>query len=98
MPAASGTVQAAHGVTAILLTVVTLMGLVIWSIKRHHSRKLKIECGASIDTLIPALAGLTLSTAVGGNVVEILENGKFFDVLIARIGAAKQTLHFETLL
>lgn len=90
--------SAAHGVTAILLGIVTLLGLVIWSIKRHHSPKLKIESGASIDTLIPSLAGLTLSTAVGGNAVEILENGRFFDVLIARIGAAQQTVHFETFL
>ena len=90
--------SAAHGITAILLGIVTLLGLVIWSIKRHRSPKLKIEYGASIDTLIPSLAGLTLSTAVGGNAVEILQNGKFFDVLIARIGAARQTVHFETFL
>ena len=90
--------SAAHGAAAFLLGIVTLLGLVIWSIKRHHSPKLKIEIGASIETLIPSLAGLTLSTAVSGNTVEILENGKFFDVLITRIGAAKQTVHFETFL
>ncbi|MDP1740140.1 phosphatidylserine/phosphatidylglycerophosphate/cardiolipin synthase family protein [Polaromonas sp.] len=90
--------SAAHGITAILLGIVTLLGLVIWSIKRHNSPRLKIECGASIATLIPSLAGLTLSTAVGGNAVQILENGHFFDVLIVRIGAARQTVHFETFL
>ena len=90
--------SAAHGVAAILLGIVTLLGLVIWSMKRHRSPKLKIECGASIETLIPSLAGLTLSTAVGGNSARVLENGHFFDVLIARIGAATQTVHFETFL
>ena len=47
---------------------------------------------------MPILAGLTLGTAVAGNSVEVLENGAFFDVLIERIGAARQSVHFETFL
>lgn len=90
--------SALHGAAAFLLGLVTLLGLVIWSIKRHHSPKLKIECSVSIDELIPSLAGLSLGTAVGGNSVELLENGAFFDVLIERIGAAQKTVHFETFL
>ncbi len=78
--------------------VVALLVVVIWSIKRHHSPKLHIECSAAIDTLVPSLAGLTLSTAVGGNTVAILANGKFFDVLLERIAAASKTVHFETFL
>jgi len=90
--------SALHGAAAFLLGLATLLGLVIWSIKRHHSPKLKIECNVSIDELIPSLAGLTLGTAVGGNSVELLENGAFFDVLIERIDAAQKTVHFETFL
>lgn len=78
--------------------MVTLLLVVIWSIKRHRSPRLKIECGAAIDELIPSLAGLTLGTAVAGNCVEVLENGAFFDVLLERIGAAEKTVHFETFL
>ncbi len=78
--------------------VLALMVIVIWSIKRHRSPKLRIECGSSIDELIPSLAGLTLSTAVAGNSVEVLENGAFFDVLLERIGAAEKSVHFETFL
>ena len=47
---------------------------------------------------MPSLAGLTLGTAVAGNSVEVLENGAFFDVLIERIRAAEQSVHFETFL
>lgn len=90
--------SALHGAAAFLLGLATLLGLVIWSIKRHHSPRLKIECNASIDELIPSLAGLSLGTAVDGNSVELLENGAFFDVLIERIGAAQKTVHFETFL
>ena len=66
----------------ILLTVVVVLGVVIWSIRRHRDPLLKIECTSPIDALIPSLAGLTLGTAVEGNKVEAHENGAFFDVLI----------------
>ena len=78
--------------------IIVLLMIVIWSIKRHRSPKLKIESGASIEELMPSLAGLTLGTAVAGNSVELLENGAFFDVLIESITAAEQTVHFETFL
>src|ERR671913_695572 len=78
--------------------VVLLLSIVIWSIKRHRDPDLNIECDVSIDELIPSLAGLTLSTAVAGNSVEILENGAFFDVLLQRIRSAQKSVHFETFL
>jgi cardiolipin synthase len=88
-----------HGALALVLGIITtLLGLVIWSIKRHRSPELKIECGASIDTLMPSLAGLSLGSVTAGNSVELLENGRYFDVLMARIAAARQTVHFETFL
>lgn len=90
--------SALHGAAALFLGLAALLGLVIWSIKRHNSPKLKIESSESIDELIPSLAGLTLSSAVAGNSVALLENGAFFDVLIERIGAARQNVHFETFL
>ena len=83
---------------AVFFGVLALMGIVIWSIKRHRSPQLKIEGGASIEELIPSLAGLTLSTAVAGNSVEVLENGAFFEVLLTQIGAAQKSVHFETFL
>ena len=83
---------------AVVFGVLALMGIVIWSIKRHRSPQLKIEGGASIEDLVPSLAGLTLSTAVAGNSVEVLENGAFFEVLLTQISAAQKSVHFETFL
>ena len=40
---------------------------------------------------MPTLAGLTLGTAMAGNTAEVLENGAFFDVLIGRIQAARES-------
>jgi cardiolipin synthase len=82
----------------VLLSIIVVLALVVWSIRRHRDPDLHIECDAGIDELIPTLAGLTLGTAVPGNSVEVLENGAFFDVLIDRIRAARHTVHFETFL
>src|SRR5215475_9693786 len=82
----------------VLVSLVVLLALVVWSIRRHRDPDLHIECDAGIDQLIPTLAGLTLGTAVGGNSADVLENGAFFDVLIGRIQAARESVHFETFL
>jgi cardiolipin synthase A/B len=82
----------------VLLSLVIILALVVWSIRRHRDPDLHIECDSGIDRLIPTLAGLTLGTAVPGNTAEVLENGAFFDVLISRIQAARETVHFETFL
>ncbi len=78
--------------------IIALLLVVIWSIRRHRDPQLKIETASPIDELIPSLAGLTLSTAVAGNKVEVLENGAFFDRLLGRIATAEYSVHFETFL
>ena len=82
----------------VLLSLVIILAVVVWSIRRHRDPDLHIECDSGIDRLIPTLAGLTLGTAVAGNRAEVLENGAFFDVLIGRIQAARETVHLETFL
>jgi cardiolipin synthase A/B len=82
----------------IMLALIVLLGIVIWSIKRHRDPLLNIEGGSSIEAMMPSLAGLSLSTAVAGNSVELHENGCFFDLLEEEIRAAKKSVHFETFL
>ncbi|CAA9418074.1 MAG: Cardiolipin synthetase [uncultured Ramlibacter sp.] len=82
----------------LLATTTVLLALVLWSSRRHRNPSLSVDCDASIETLMPSLAGLTLGATVPGNSVEVLENGRFFDVLIERIGQARHTVHFETFL
>jgi cardiolipin synthase len=77
---------------------VLLLVVIIWSIRRHRDPKLYIESNLPIGELIPSLAGLTLSTALPGNSVEVFENGAFFDVLLQRIQSAQRSVHFETYL
>ncbi len=89
------------GVTIALLAgvgLVVLLVAIIWSMKRHRSPTLRVECDDSIEDLIPSLAGLTLGGAVEGNSVEVLENGAFFDVLVEEITTAQRSVHFESFL
>jgi cardiolipin synthase len=85
-------------VPLVVLGIIALLIVSIWSIRRHRDPDLQIESDSPIEELITTLAGLTLSTAVAGNSVEIIENGAFFDVLLERIAAAQKTVHFETFL
>ncbi len=82
----------------IFLAIITILVIVIWSIRRHRDPKLKIESESPIEDLIPSLAGLTLSTPIAGNSAELLENGAFFDFLFERIATAECSVHFETFL
>ena len=93
-----GTVSMPAMALLVIVGVVIFFVLVIWSIRRHRDPDLHVDSDASIDDLIPSLAGLTLSTAVEGNSVEVFENGAFFDVLVDEIAAAKRSVHFENFL
>ncbi|MGK6311283.1 phospholipase D-like domain-containing protein [Variovorax sp. DT-64] len=81
-----------------LATLVIVLGLVIWSIRRHRDPRLVVECDASIADLLPSLSGLTQGTVYEGNSVELLENGAFFDAMFEEIGRAEASVHFETFL
>ncbi len=83
---------------AIFIAIVTFLSMVIWSIRRHRDPNLKIECDVGIAELMPSLAGLSLGSAIDGNSVDILENGKLWDVLEERIGKARKSVHYETFL
>ena len=80
------------------MALIAVLVLVIYSIRWHRSPKLLVSSEATIDKLMPSLSGLTLSTSVEGNSVQVLENGAFYDVLEQRIRAAQKSVHFETFL
>ena len=84
--------------TAFFAATSVLLALAVWSLRQHRSPRLRIECNAPIEKMVPTLAGLSLSTPVPGNALELLENGRFWDVAIERIAQAQRTVHFETFL
>jgi cardiolipin synthase len=85
-------------INLVLLVAVAVLGLAIWSIKRHKDPHLQLESREPLDKLIPSISGMSLGMAIRGNAVEIFENGAFFDALIEDILAARHSVHFETFL
>ena len=86
------------GVAVLLVFLPVVLGLVIWSIRRHRDPRLVIDCDAPIAELMPSLAGLTQGTVYEGNAVELIENGAFFDAMFEEIRGATKSVHFETFL
>ena len=85
-------------IVALLLALVALLAAAIWSIKRHKDPHLELDTDAPLEKLVASISGLALGMPVGGNAVEIFENGRFFDALIADIARAQCSVHFETFL
>jgi cardiolipin synthase len=85
-------------ILGVLVALVALLGLAIWSIKRHKDPHLSLTTQLPIDRLIPSLSGISLGMAIEGNAVEVAENGAFFDRLLEDIAAATRSVHFETFL
>lgn len=68
-----------------LLVAVVVLGVAIWSIKRHKDPHLVLESREPLDRLIPSLSGMSLGMAIRGNAVEIFQNGAFYDALVEDI-------------
>ena len=85
-------------ITLVLLFAVALLGLAIWSIKRHKDPHLVLESKEPLESLMPSISGLSLGMAIKGNAVETFQNGAFFEALLADIEAARRSVHFETFL
>jgi cardiolipin synthase len=75
-----------------------LLSLLLWSVKRHRDPILTVERSDPVADLVPSIAGLTHGAVVGGNAIEIIENGAFFDAMFEDIRKAKASVHFETFL
>lgn len=82
----------------VLLSIVALLVAILWSVRRRRDVALTLHTTAGLEAMLPTLAGLALGAPVHGNRVQLLENGHFFEVLIERIGAARNAVHLETFL
>ncbi len=89
---------------AVPLWVLLLVGLaivallvILWSVKRRARPHLALEAGAFED-LVHSISGLTQSTCVGGNRIELVQDGAFWDRVFEDLDAAKHSINFETFL
>lgn len=76
----------------------TAMIIILWSVKRRRRPHLALQGDGDLADLIPTVAGMTQGTAVEGNHVELLQNGAFWDRVIADLEQARHTINYETFL
>jgi cardiolipin synthase A/B len=81
----------------LILTIVSLI-VILWSVKRRKRPHLGLEESTGNDVLMPSIAGITQSTIVDGNHIELIQNGALWDRLFEDMANAKQTINFETFL
>ena len=84
-------------VLGLLALTIAVLLLILWSVKRRRRPHLALE-PTGLDDLMPSIAGLTQGTCVGGNRVELLQNGAMWDRVFADVAAARETVNFETFL
>ncbi len=54
----------------IIVIAIAILGLIIWSMKRHHRARLHLRVKEGIEVALPSIAGLTQGTIADGNKVE----------------------------
>lgn len=84
---------------ALVLMAAIFIGLVLilWSTKRRTRPHLDLDSSDEGDLML-TIAGLTQGTVVGGNKVDLVQNGEFFEWLFRDLEAAEKTINFETFL
>jgi cardiolipin synthase A/B len=77
--------------------VITLLTILMWSVKREPDTQLSVKNAGELGTLLPSLAALTHSAIEPGNSMQVLQNGvMFFPALERDILAARETVHIES--
>jgi cardiolipin synthase len=81
---------------AALILLIAFLGVLIWSSRRTLVRQVTPVALEGIDELLPILAALTGEPITEGNRVDVLQDGEFFDALLADIELAEHSIHFES--
>ena len=73
------------------------LSLVLWGILRERKARVRIPDIDNLEEALGSIAGMTQSTIVGGNSVEVLQNGDgFFPRLFEDFKQARETIHYES--
>jgi cardiolipin synthase A/B len=98
MPAIDKSVAVPVWLLGLGVLLLVALVLVIWSLKHRRDPSFRIRTEAPLPDLLPSVTGLTHGQLIDGNAVEVVENGRYFDLLLADIRAAQRSVHFETFL
>lgn len=76
---------------------ITLLTIVMWSVKREPHTRLRVDDPGELAMLLPSIAGLTHSAVEPGNSMQVLQNGvMFFPALERDILGARESVHIES--
>jgi cardiolipin synthase len=79
------------------LLALTVLTILIWSVKRKPDTALAVKNPGELTALLPSLVGLTQASLDAGNHVQLLQNGDgFFPPMMRDIAAARESVHIET--
>ncbi|HEX2224645.1 MAG TPA: phospholipase D-like domain-containing protein [Thermoanaerobaculia bacterium] len=80
-----------------MAAAILILSMVLWGILRERKAQVRIPNINSLEEALGSIAGMTQSTIVGGNSVEVLQNGDgFFPRLFQDFKAARQTINYES--
>jgi len=81
----------------VLIFILLLLVVLLWSTQRERDSHVRVPDVASFAAALPAIANLTGSPILGGNAVQVLQNGDgFFPALFADVAKARESIHLET--
>lgn len=83
-------------VLGILLLFVAFLLVMVWSSRRTLSGDVSVAGLNGFEDILPNLAALTGEPVVHGNRVEVLQDGEFFDALLADVELAQDSIHYES--
>lgn len=82
---------------AVLVAIAILvLVILLWSVKRRQDVQLHVSDPGELRAMIHSIAGLSHGALTGGNRIEVVQNGAFFDRMLEDVANAKSSVHFET--
>jgi cardiolipin synthase len=79
-----------------LIALILLIGTMLWNNLREREFHVKVPDIDVFEEALPSIAGMTKAVILEGNRAEIIQNGAYFEALLASIAEAKETIHYET--
>ncbi len=76
---------------ALIIVIVTL-----WSVKRRQDTRLRVGDPGELRAMINSIVGLSHGSLTKGNDIRVVQNGAYFDALLAEIAAAQRSVHLES--
>jgi cardiolipin synthase len=83
---------------ALMALAILALVIILWSVKRRRRPHLALASEGDLHDLIPSIVGITQSTMLDGNTVELHQNGAFWDAVFRDLEQARETIHYETFL